>query len=89
VNQNEYSTLEKVELILKHKSDINAKNIHGCTALHIFCTYINSSSNIETMKLLVEYGANINLDNNKEILKIYIANQQLIFLLNYINLIPK
>jgi ankyrin repeat protein len=58
------STLETVELILKYKSNIDAKSLRGFTPLIICCTCINSSSNVETMKLLLEYNANVNLVDN-------------------------
>jgi ankyrin repeat protein len=64
---NKYSTLETVELILKYKSNINAKTIWQNAALKNYCMFINSSSNIETLRLLLEYDANVDLvDANGE-----------------------
>jgi ankyrin repeat protein len=54
-------TLETVELILTSKSDINVKSNIEFTASHICFYCINSSSNIETIKLLLECNADVNL----------------------------
>jgi ankyrin repeat protein len=60
---NRCSTLKTIESILKCKSDINAKLLNVSRELHFCCRFINSSSDIETMILLLEYNAYVNLVN--------------------------
>jgi ankyrin repeat protein len=50
---------EIIEEILKNKPNINALDIHGCSALH----YAIHSENINVVKLLIAYRADVNSIN--------------------------
>ena len=53
------------EHIKKNNNEINEKNSKGWTALMIAARCSNYNSNIETVKLLLDYGADINLFENQ------------------------
>jgi hypothetical protein len=54
-----------IELLLKHKADVNAKTREGETALH-FCTYAaGQRDNTNIIKLLLDNGANPAIKNGK------------------------
>ena len=48
----------------KLKSEINEKNEKGWTALMIACRNSNTKSSIKTVKLLLDYGAKVDVQNN-------------------------
>ena len=51
------SSLEIVDLLVKHKADINANDVDGFTPLHLAAMY----GNIQVVKKLVELDADVNL----------------------------
>ena len=56
---------EITKAYLKQKKlDINFKNNEGWTALMIACRNSNSTSSLETVKVLIEEGSDLNLQNN-------------------------
>lgn len=59
------STEETVEILLKHKADVNYKSKEGITALMCACPHTKFESSEKTVKMLIEYGANPNLKDNK------------------------
>lgn len=50
-----------VKLLIEATEDINLKDRGGYTPLHIAAMYINTGSNIKTMKLLLEAGADVSI----------------------------
>ena len=56
------TSIETARYLLDQKANVNAKNNDGITPL--MCAVL--ANNIELVKLLVEYGAEINIANNKD-----------------------
>ena len=54
----ESGRVAEVEFFLKCGTDVNAQDIYGCTAAHYS---VNESKNRQTLPLLVEYGADLNI----------------------------
>ena len=54
------ASLEIVDLLVKHKADVNASDADGFTPLHLAAMY----GNIQVVKKLVETNANVNLKVN-------------------------
>lgn len=48
----------EVEFFLKCGTDVNAQDIYGCTAAHYS---VNETKNRQTLPLLIEYGADLNI----------------------------
>lgn len=66
-NSNTYSNIEIAKLLLKHKANVDLRNINGSTALIIASAYaddLNEEGIMKLTKILLEYGANINLQDN-------------------------
>ena len=53
--------MDTIELLLKHRANINDKSVFGYTALMNACSEKN---NLDTIELLLEHRANINDKNN-------------------------
>lgn len=51
----------------KGRKNINLKNNNGETALMLASKYSNTDSSIETVKILIDYGANVNLQDKNVI----------------------
>jgi ankyrin repeat protein len=56
-----YPSLNQYFHLYKHQ--INAKNSLGWTALHIACKQITQQNDVDTIKYLIECGANVNAQN--------------------------
>ena len=52
-------------LLLDHGANVNALDLHGCTPLHLTCSFLqrNKDSRLECIKLLLKYGADVNIRN--------------------------
>lgn len=55
---------ELLEYFLKKGSNVNAINIKGQTPLHIACFTSKNDEKFDYVKLLLEYGSNVNLRDN-------------------------
>ena len=53
-------------MIINDKNIIDIKNEKGWTALMLAVRNSNTNSNVETIKLLIKYGANLNLQTNDD-----------------------
>jgi len=60
----------KTKLLLEHNADPNAESFYGNTPLHTCCEY---DGKIENIKLLLDYGANINATNSKRKICLHFA----------------
>jgi ankyrin repeat protein len=60
---------EVIELLLRHKADVNARDDHTWTPLH----WASASGSVEVVQLLLEHGANINAQNRHRITPLYRA----------------
>ena len=54
--------VDAAEMLLKAGADVNAKDEHGCTALHVAV----NAKNYAMVQLLIQYGANVNEKSNKK-----------------------
>ncbi|AGC01922.1 ankyrin repeat protein [Acanthamoeba polyphaga moumouvirus] len=61
INKNNDKIIKNIK---KNKTDINAKNSLGWTALMIACKNSRLFNNLEIIKLLLEYGADPNIQND-------------------------
>lgn len=61
---------EKIEDLLKHGADINAKNKQGNTPLHVA---INQRSSIAVIKMLLKHKAKVNALNNEDRTPLHVA----------------
>ena len=57
-------TLKSIESSQLIKQVINEKNEHGFTPLMLACRNVNTCSNIETIQILLNNGADVNLQDN-------------------------
>lgn len=70
-NENTSDIFAIIKLLLKNGADVNMRDIYGKTALYYsipkYIEYIDYSNNeLEKMKILLEYGASINLEYDKD-----------------------
>lgn len=49
---------EIVEILLKHKAQVNTRNLHGLTPLHL------AAGNVEIVRLLINQGADVKVESN-------------------------
>ena len=64
-----------IKNMIKHnKNMIDIKNEKGWTALMIAARNSNTVSNIETVKILIDAGADLNLKNNRQSTALMLAN---------------
>ncbi len=66
-----YNCTDIADLLIKHRANINAINIHGLTPLHIASAWDNENM----VKLLIENGANINIKDNDGNTPLYYAQE--------------
>lgn len=60
-----YISKECIDLFLRYGADINLKNIHGVTILHMVCLSIKGNDDYEKLaKYLISIGADYNIPNN-------------------------
>lgn len=69
----EYVGPEYVRLLIEKGADINALDIFGSTCLIYEC--YSHIKNIECAKVLLEYGADVNIVNNNQLTAFYIASE--------------
>ena len=60
-DQDKWSALKVVKMLIEHKADVNAKNMYEFTPLHSDLCF---NGTIEIVKLLVDYGADLKARNN-------------------------
>ena len=58
------SSNETVEILLKHKANINAKDVYGCTALMYTSWHSNNFSTVKTVNILLKNNADVNMQSN-------------------------
>lgn len=57
-----YNELDFVEMFVRNGAHVNEKDMFGSTPLHYLSRYF---ANIEIIKLLIDYGADVNIKNSK------------------------
>ena len=67
---------ELKDYLISNPTDVNSIDKYNRSALRLACRYLNDTSSLETVKLLIEYGANITLQNNKQENIIQICKQE-------------
>ena len=63
------SNLPLIELLIKHKADINKENLNGMTPLHAACL----SGNIKSVDILLDNGADFYKKDKSSFLPIHYA----------------